>query len=156
IIGRRSATAPKKFGQAVYDRMKFNMMGLQEIYNTIESEVKELVKNDNIPIGEANLIAAVGSSDSLILTADVRFLEALGSCAGCETTIERIRGRIVCFEQCIYVVMQKFGFQYVLEHIVPVLNVDHRLRVFFGQGMQSSETNAMAGLMSYIDYTVKV
>jgi len=150
VTGRKSFKARNSYPPKVYDRLTNFMMGLQEVYETHENDYSRLIKIDDIDVGEATLAAAVCSPDSLIVSAERKFLEAIGTATDCESAIERIRGRWVCFEQVLFKLIEVYGFPIVLDRVIPAIDVDHRLRAFFGSGMASTEQNVVEGLKSYI------
>jgi hypothetical protein len=58
---------------------------------------------------------------------------------------------VICFEQVLCRVIARFGFNHVLCKVVPVLDCDTALRAAFGSGFDSTESNTLACLRSYID-----
>ena len=64
----------------------------------------------------------------------------------------RVQGRVVCFEQMVRRLIERFGFAYVLAKVVPIMfGHDTAMRVAFGSGVHSTEANTVAALQSYID-----
>ena len=105
-----------------------------------------------IDIGETILLSAAGLYDDFRLaTGDKRCLKAIATHPGCLRLAERIKGKVVCFEQIIRTLIGHFGFDHVRSKVVPALDCDVALRAAFGSGVDSTEDNCVDCLNHYID-----
>jgi len=102
--------------------------------------------------GEIILLSATTRLDDyLLLTGDKRCLRAVATCPECAEIARRIQGKVVCFEQIIYRVIDRLGFEPVRAKVVPVTHgCDTALRAAFGSGMQATQPNVVARLESDI------
>jgi len=151
IGGRSRAKAERRLGAEAVARILELLEAAQVIRDYSADD--QLLLDDIIDIdaGEAILLSATSvHPDYLLLTGDKRCLKTLASCAECRSIAERVRGRIVCFEQTLLRIIGHFGFAYILPKVVPALSCDQALRAAFGSGMHSTEQNSVPCLEGYI------
>jgi hypothetical protein len=103
--------------------------------------------------GEIILLSATTTlTDFLLLTGDKRCLQAVAGCPDCAHIAQRIKGRVVCFEQIIRRIIDVIGFESVKAKVVPTLqSCDKALLAAFGSGVNTTQINACDCLQSYID-----
>ncbi len=107
---------------------------------------------DEIDQGEAVLYAtAVECEGYIITTGDKRSLRALSSAPTLSCYVERLRGRVVCLEQMVKIMIRRHGFDFIKQHVIPAREFDTALRVAFGSGEKAEESNVLAALQAYID-----
>jgi hypothetical protein len=152
IGGRSQTKAENRLGTAAVARLLEFLAGVQEIREFSTDDVKLLDDVVGIDPGETILLAATAiHSDYLLLTGDKRCLRTLATVPECESIARRIQGRVVCFEQTILRLIARFGFDHVLRKVVGEYYRDTALRAAFGSGIQSTQSNSVACLQSYID-----
>lgn len=154
--------SPKRPGKGVvkpnepeYERLRvfFEAVGVIDVAPPLE---EQLIFNDimGIDTGEAVLFSATGVyADCLLATSDKRSLIALRGAEGevGERVRERLKGRVICFEQTILRILDRVGFTPILAKVVPNRHCDTALRVVFGSGLSATETGVRQGLSSYIE-----
>lgn len=136
----KRSKAEKKHGVIVISRIE------QFIANDI-IEVSDVVKDDallnavainpeGLDVGEMQLLQALcDSSNELLFTGDKRFMKALTNVSLLEGMLQQVNGCFICFEQVIYFLIQKLGFEHVKTKFVQALEdgiaVDSTLKFCF-------------------------
>ena len=126
----------------------------QNFYNKLLNYSKKSPdQNNTIDQGEAILISYVSylnaqNNTSYLLTGDKRCLRALIN-SGFTDIIAPLQGKIWCLEQLILKNIDKFGFDYVKNNIIPVNDCDVVLKVAFASELTTFE-NSINALKSYI------
>ncbi|HTU91409.1 MAG TPA: hypothetical protein VMF69_15110 [Gemmataceae bacterium] len=138
-----------------YERLRafFDVVRLIDIAPPVD---EQLAFNDVMGIdpGEAILFSAMGVyADCILATSDKRSLISLCRAGGevCGRVRNRLKGRVVCFEQTILRTIDHVGFAPVLAKVVPARHCDTALRALFGSGLSATESGVREGLSSYID-----
>lgn len=146
----------RKLNQQNRRRINFNY-NIEEALKVINNCSKILENNLNqdiliklqdvegIDVGEAILISYVSyqnqqGNPSYLLTGDKRCLQALAN-SGITEIIQHLNHRVWCLEQLILKNIQKHGFDFVKQNIVPVKDCDTALKAVFG----SSELATLEG-----------
>jgi hypothetical protein len=102
--------------------------------------------------GEAILFSASEFyRESFLATGDKRSLKALVVLPGASMIVERLTGRVICFEQLVLGVINQRGFEHVRTRVVPVSDCDTALRAAFGSGLDASEANVCDCLTRYVE-----
>lgn len=144
-----------KQGEAEYERLRVFFDSVRVIDRAPPPD-ELFAFNDvlGIDTGEAVLFSATGVyADCLLATSDKRSLIALCGAGGeiCGRVRERLKGRVICFEQTILRILDRVGFAPVLAKVVPSRHCDTALRAVFGSGLSATETGVCVGLSSYIE-----
>jgi hypothetical protein len=151
IGGKLRTKSEQRLGVAAVDRVLRFLGRVQEIPQPLPTDLLKLDDIMGIDIGELILLSTTSLySDYLFLTGDKRCLKALVSQPECNEIALRIKGKVVCFEQVLLRLIEQFGFTPVLAKVVDVRYCDTALRAAFGSGLQSTESNSVACLQSYI------
>lgn len=122
-----------------------------------QSSDEELLLLQSVPgidAGEAVLFSATAKTTEFwLVTGDKRSLRAIASAPSCVKIAKRISRRVLCLEQIILLIIERKGFDYVKNKIVPALalEVDSAIRAAFGSGMEATKPNAVASLNGYIE-----
>ncbi len=154
-IGSPRPKVVRRLGAEVAQRLVGFIGSVREI-DTYSAEDHVMLEglDDSVEIdpGEIILLSATARLDDyLLLTGDKRCLKAVATCPECGKIARRIQGKVVCFEQIIYRVIDKAGFEYVRAKVVPVMhNCDTALRAAFGSGIHATLANVAARLESDI------
>lgn len=153
IDGKAKARAERRLGEAAVARILDFLQGVQEIRDYSSEDHALLADIDEIDAGEVVLLAATATAaDFLLMTGDKRCLRKLATCPECHAIAARVQSRVVCLEQMILRLIDRFGFDHVLSKIVPVLfGCDTALRAAFGSGIHSTESNVTECLQDYIN-----
>jgi len=154
-IGTPRPKVVQRLGVEVAERLVGFIGTVREIddYSRDEHQMLEdLDDSIEIDAGEIVLLSATAVlSDYLLLTGDKRCLRAVATCPECAEIARRIRGRVVCFEQIIWRIIDSSGFEHVRAKVVPVMHAcDTALRSAFGSGLLATQANAIARLESDI------
>jgi hypothetical protein len=144
--------AKKRYGAKVFERIRDLLGRAQELDLVIPgNEMQLLAEVEGIDTGEVVLFAAAACMrHALLATGDKRSLRALASTPSCRSVALRIAGRVICFEQIIRKAIDHCGFPKVRDKVAPARDCDTGLRAIFGSGIESTETNVLAGLDAYI------
>lgn len=154
-IGTPRPKVVRRLGAEVAERLVEFIGSVREIedYSAADHQMLEAL-DDSVEIdpGEIVLLSATAGLDNyLLLTGDKRCLRAVATCPECIDIARRIQGKVVCFEQVIYRVIDYSGFEHVRSKVVPVMQVcDTALRAAFGSGMYATWANVAARLESDI------
>lgn len=113
---------------------------------------------EDIDPGEATLTAYVSrfllkrdAGDAFILTGDKRYLKKLASIRRPWWELSTFHHRFWCLEQLVLRNIRENGFDAVREKIVPVRECDQACKAIFGSGFFSTEENAIATAIGYIE-----
>lgn len=105
----------------------------------------------NIDDGELILISyASRQPDALLATGDKRCLNALAAASSASGFMQKLSGRVICFEQVVVRAVAKLGFEEVRARIAPNITCDGALRAAFGSGMQAEWSNVDSTLTGFI------
>lgn len=100
--------------------------------------------------GEAVLLAtAVVHPKACILTGDKRALAAVANAAQ-PLGAGRLKGRIICLEQCILHALERIGLEALRSHLCREPVVDRVIAAAMGSTCTASEADVREGLESYI------
>ena len=142
-----------KIDPVVLNRMKTFLVGIREVEEFSKDVVTRLDDSVGIDQGETILLAAaIEDLESLILTGDKNFVRSLSNIADLVDLAKKIQGRIVCFEQILRRCIQSYAFDHVRSKVVANRGItfDTVLRVAFGSGASSTESESLACLHSYV------
>ncbi len=107
----------------------------------------------DIDTGEAILFSASAHyAGCLVSTGDKRSLRALATLPNAQPIIDRLAGRVICFEQIVLRIIDRFGFDLVRSKVVPASDCDTALRAAFGSGLEATEESVRHCLAAYIGY----
>lgn len=113
---------------------------------------EKLISVDQIDPGEALLFAKLAEgSASLLTTGDQRSLLALGNADGLEDFRDKIRGRVVCLESALLMLVQSAGAQLIGEAFQRIRGVNTKIDVLFGFKTEFSDDETVRQLWSYLD-----
>ena len=141
---RKRQKSEAQYGTEVVRRLLDFLKDVDEIDTPPSEDLLIFQDLMGIDAGEAILLSvAMRTSSSLVLTGDKRCLETLATHPGCLSIAEGLRGRMVCFEQMIQRLINRFGFNHVRGKVATGLDCDHVLRSAFGSGLQATEINAV-------------
>ena len=111
-----------------------------------------LQKSNNIDPGESLLVTATLSESSFFLkTGDKKFLKAMKNNSDLHKFYQQIKGKVICLEQIIDLLIRMEGFEKVLNKILPVLECDQSLKACFGSGKKSEQQIVLENL----DYRIQ-
>lgn len=112
---------------------------------------EKLISVDDIDEGEAFLFAKLAeASASLLTTGDQRSLIALGKAEGLNSFRDQIRGRVVCLESALLLLVQSIGAQSVGEALQRLRGVNTKIDVLFGYKTEFVEEEIVRQLSSYL------
>ena len=90
------------------------------------------------------------ASASLLTTGDQRSLIALGKAEGLNSFRDQIRGRVVCLESALLLLVQSVGVQSVGEALQRLRGVNTKIDVLFGYKTEFVEDEIVRQLSSYL------
>ena len=100
--------------------------------------------------GEAELFAiAAETPGSLIATGDKRACRALKAAEGLEDAKAALRGRIVCLETALDMLLEQRGFSALSGPLTQIRGLNRTLGALLSQGELTLEENFREGLASY-------
>jgi hypothetical protein len=143
----------ERYGAEVYQRIHDFIAASQTTPVFAGQDYDTLSAIAGIDAGEAILYAAAANTAaSILITGDKTSIRALTTSSGCASITARLKGKIVCFEQIVERVINTSGFDYVLRRISASATIsDSALKLCFSRGEDSTESEARAGLSSFID-----
>lgn len=144
--------AKTRLGDAVYDRLKLFLDSVQ-IIDVKPSPEEQQLFDDIVGIhsGEAVLFSASSHyPDFNLATSDKNSLRSLSGSPACNAIVGRLAGKVICFEQVIIRIIDRYGFNPVRDKVVPARDCDTALRAAFGSGLAATEANVRACLAAYI------
>lgn len=151
-VAKNTEKTKARLGEAVFECLRAFLDRVQVINAVLPPEEQQLFDDIlGIDAGEAVLFSATALfPDFLLATGDKNSLRALSANAACQSVCQRLAGKVICFEQIVVRIMDRFGFPVVRDKVVPVRACDTALRAVFGSGLDATEENVRAGLDSYI------
>lgn len=114
-----------------------------------EDDIALLNGINNIDSGEVVLFASDVEENYIIATGDKRCLRALANAAQCDGIYTRLRGRVLCLEVSVLLLIRHLGFEAVRAKVTPAIDCDKALQTAFGSGLLSSQENVEIALHSY-------
>lgn len=152
-------------------RKKRNATVMNRIENFIKEDIIEIsceIKDEELKnaiatnpagldAGEMQLLQALFESEKeLLLTGDKRFLKALANIDALQEKLEQISGSFVCFEQVIYFLIRRLGFEQIkakfLQALEAKIDIDKALKCCFEGREQAVEELVIKNLNNfYID-----
>ena len=90
------------------------------------------------------------ASASLLTTGDQRSLIALGKAEGLNSFRDQIRGRVVCLESALLLLVQSVGVQSVGEALQRLRGVNTKIDVLLGYKTEFVEEEIVRQLSSYL------
>lgn len=112
---------------------------------------EKLISIDQIDEGEALLFSKLAEGPaSLLTTGDQRSLIALGNAEGFNTFRDEIRGRVVCLESALLLLVKSVGAQHLGEAFQRLRGVNTKIDVLFGFKTEFSDEETMRQLSSYL------
>lgn len=153
-IAKQPEKTRARLGAAVFDRLAGFLGKVQVVQQAPDPEEQRLFDDVvGIDAGEAILFSATAAFGNFILaTGDKRSLKALAEVEGAESVTARLSGRVICLEQIMVRIMNRYGFDLLRERVVPVVDCDTALSAVFGSGLSAVETNVRHSLNSYIEH----
>lgn len=116
-----------------------------------DDEVRQLLVRDDIDPGEAGLFALLYENPGYLLTTgDKRSLRELASSEDLQVVRQSLSGRVICLETAVELLVAKLGIQRVAEAFTPLRPYNRTLSVIFSRGEETSETDCLEALRSYI------
>lgn len=108
----------EKYSEVIRRRAINFVEGCQTV-NPVDSSEFILLRQ-MLDVGEATLVATTCDvSPFVLLTGDKRFLKALATHLGLAEVAERLRGRVICLESVILLLIQHMGFEIVKMRVLP-------------------------------------
>lgn len=144
--------AKSRLGEAISDRLHAFLDSIQVI-SVAPSAAEQQIFEDIVGIdtGEAGLFSVSAHyPEFLLATSDKNSLRALSASPACQSICRRLAGKVICFEQVVLRLIDRFGFDPICDKVVPARQCDTALRAVFGSGLDASEDSVRAGLTSYI------
>jgi hypothetical protein len=118
------------------------------------NELLALTEQPNIDTGEAILFSVTPRmDDALLATGDKRSLQSLAGTndAACRALCQKLAGKVVCFEQVLWKILDGAGFDAVRDKLVSGRECDKVLAIALGSGLNATEDGVREALTSYID-----
>ena len=113
-----------------------------------------IVLNQMLDVGEAMLLAATREvSPFVFMTGDKRCLRTLAMKVELAEVAERLRGRAICLEQVMLLLIRQQGFETIKQYVLPILDgddCDTSLKACFGSRTQAIEENVVLALEGYL------
>ena len=103
--------------------------------------------------GERVLLAATSTVEAnlfFVSTGDKNMMRSLAGAAGYETVTTRVRGRLVCVEQVLWLGMVRHGCEYIRARIALCPDCDKAVKIIFGSDLKSPEPQVENGFLSYV------
>lgn len=105
-----------------------------------------------LDVGEATLLTATkGMGAFVLMTGDKRCLTALADGSGIDEIQERLKGRVICLEQVILLLIRRSRFEFIKQQVLSSLEIDKAIGACFGSGELATETNVVLALEGYIE-----
>lgn len=110
-------------------------------------ETVSRVAVDGIDAGELMLLAeSLDHPVILLATGDKRFLKAFASSETHAAARDHLRRRVVCLEYVVRLIIDRHGFEYVRDRIVPQRECNTSMKTAFGSGRLATLENVLASL----------
>jgi hypothetical protein len=114
-------------------------------------EIRQLLVRDDIDPGEAVLFALLYENPGYLLTTgDKRCLKELASGEDLCDVQRSLSGRVICMETAIEILVARLGIRRVAAAFTPLRPYNRTLSVIFSRGEETSETDCLEALRSYI------
>jgi hypothetical protein len=157
------AKSEQKHGINVVNRIEaFLKKGVSQISCPVTDEalIEILEKNPKDLDEEMQLLQALFDGENeLLFTGDKRFLKALSNAELLEGKLQQINGKFVCFEQIIYFLVTKLGFEQVkikyIQALETGIKIDATLKQCFEGQHQAIEKQVIQNLNIHINYIRK-
>lgn len=148
----------KRIGDASFALLTTFLASLADIDTTPDPAVIAALTEQtdkNIDAGEAALFAVCPLvPDSVVVTGDKKSLAGLAAAAAedavCKELCQSLAGKIVCFEQVLGRILDRFGFEAVRERLIDGRECDRGLALWLGSGLDATEATFLEGLTSYL------
>ena len=151
FVAKETAKGVKRYGEETHRKICDIINGVNSLSQEPDVAGLEQLKDVvDIHAGEAVLFAvAAADPDALLLTGDKNALRALAASEATDL-LERLRGRVLCFEQLLLRVIESQTFDVVRDAVAPERNVDGATKMIFSNGTMTEEAHAMEGLTSFL------
>ncbi|HET6251630.1 MAG TPA: hypothetical protein VFE47_28350 [Tepidisphaeraceae bacterium] len=154
----------KKHTIEVVERVRQFIKGIKVI-NNADPDEQVILQNaeatyqnrvERIDGGEQTLfIATKVLTVSIIVTHDKKALRTLANDSSCTGIYERVKGRVLCFEQLVIMMIDQIGYKKIQSKIGPRCEYDDAMRVCFANGKPDfAESDCKTWLNDYINKLV--
>ena len=118
---------------------------------TDSSAFEQLVAlGEGMDVGEAVLYSvAFAHPDSLIVSGDKRAMVSLGRLPPGDNLLQRLHGRVICFEELLFRYWERHGFDRLRDRCCQGLYADGVLKLCFRGGLATLAEDASTGLRSF-------
>jgi hypothetical protein len=148
----RDAALQQQHGRAAITRANQFALSVRIIPAPDPEEQHLLNEVEGIDSGEQVLFSATRLfEDFIVVTGDKYCLPLLATDLGCESIYNRVKGRIVCFEQVILRIIQSAGFNHILRKSYPRFGFDRTLQRIFQAGLQARMADVENALQAEIE-----
>lgn len=156
-VAKNPDKARAQLGNDAFERLKSFFANVGVISVVPPPDEQQLFDDAfDIDSGEAILFSASAHyANCIIATGDKRCLRALSCLPNGERIIARVEGRVICLEQIVTRIIDRFGFEVVRDRVFPVCECDTVLRAAFGSGLMATEENVRHSLTAYTDHLRK-
>lgn len=145
VIRRGAAGLIEQYGSPAHDRMVAFVRASQEAPVGSLSEFALLKPIRGIDAGEAALTSAThGLREFIILTADKKFIRALGGATGLTDIRQRLEGRVFCLEQTVLELAEVNGLDTYLPRLADLAKTDG----FFANLVEGWQTSSHAAILA--------
>lgn len=112
------------------------------------SFVERYISEQNLHTGELQLLeASFNEGSSFLITGDRRFLRGVIEHPElCEMALDKLPHRFVCLESILLLLINKLGFNFISERVLPFREHDGQIKIAFGQGRAGTEERARESL----------
>lgn len=102
-----------------------------------------------LDVGELQLLeAALRSDDGFLITGDKRFLNQLVTIPELfALALEKLPGRFACLESVLLLLIDRCGFEFVRDRVLPFKEYDGQIKIAFGGGSLKTEEQAREALV---------
>ena len=146
---QRNSTVSKKYSNVTRERAIDFVKGCQTVKPVASPEF--IVLDQMLDVGEAALLAATCEvSPFIFMTGDKRCLRDLAKKVELAEVAERLRGRVICLEQVILLLIRQQGVETIKQQVLPMLDCDTSLKACFGSGEKAIEQNVVEALEGYV------
>lgn len=153
-IAKNPDKARAQLGPETFGRLE-SFLKKVGVINHVPAPEEQRLFDDALDIdpGEAVLFSASAHfPDCRIATGDKRCLRALSKLPSAELIVQRVAGRVICFEQIVTCIINQSGYPVVRKNVVPASDCDTVLRVAFGSGLDATEEGVRRCLSKYTQY----
>lgn len=118
---------------------------------TSDAHLEALISVDQIDEGEAILFAKLAECNaSLLATGDQRSLIALGNADQLSLFRDKIRGRVICLESALLLLVRSLGAEVVGKAFQRLRGVDKKIDILFGHKTEFMTEEIVRQLSSYL------